>query len=153
MDTKKQLVRQKDLAYQSHVFLHFFVLIPLILPWSNATLTSCQKINTADTLNITEKDNGKSISILSGQIIKITLGSQLGTGYSWHHYNHDAKLELIRQLSTEGGDLAGTKENSIFYFKAVSPGKAVIKLHYLRPFDKDKPPEKIFHVNITVKKE
>lgn len=108
----------------------------------------------ANGVNITEADNGKQITLQSGDVIKLTLESNPTTGYSWQ------VLEIDNAVLIQDGDpeykqapisdgLVGAGGTETFHFKAVEVGKSMMKLGYMRPWE-NIPPVETFSLQVVV---
>lgn len=106
-----------------------------------------------DTVVITESGKGEAFQVVSGNILEIRLKSQPGTGFTWRLINVDMmKLQFIGQSIEETTqEVSGGIEYQVFQFKAIASGKLELELHYSRPFEKEKPPARVFRINVNVK--
>jgi len=98
------------------------------------------RIAVGDKFNLTEADNGKNIEVHTGDIIRITLESNITTGYSWE--NADKVDKDILALDTNDyvsdpnpEELDGVGGNTIIVYRALKPGKAKIDLVYLQSWE------------------
>jgi len=108
---------------------------------------------TGETVELKESDSGRTIQVKSGALIKVSLESNLSTGYSW------AVKEINNQILQQQGepefirdsDLKGSGETTVMTFKALQAGESQLYLVYMRPFEADTSPEKTYEVQIQVK--
>ena len=98
------------------------------------------RIAAGDKFNLTEADNGKNIEVHTGDIIRITLESNITTGYSWE--NADKVDKDILALDTNDyvsdpnpEELDGVGGNTVIVYRALKPGKAKIDLVYLQSWE------------------
>lgn len=98
------------------------------------------RIAAGDKFNLTEADNGKTIEVHPGDIIRITLESNITTGYSWE--NADKVDKDILALDTNDyvsdpnpEELDGVGGNTVIVYRALKPGKAKIDLVYLQSWE------------------
>ena len=98
------------------------------------------RIAAGDKFNLTEADNGKKIEVHPGDIIRITLESNITTGYSWE--NADKVDKDILALDTDDyvsdpnpEELDGVGGNTVIVYRALKPGKAKIDLVYLQSWE------------------
>lgn len=98
------------------------------------------RIAAGDKFNLTEADNGKSIEVHTGDIIRITLESNITTGYSWE--NADKFDEDILALDSDDyvsdpnpEELDGVGGSTVIVYRALKPGKAKIDLVYSQFWD------------------
>jgi inhibitor of cysteine peptidase len=105
----------------------------------------------AKTVLLDDSDNGSRLCANVGDTITVKLTSNPSTGYSWGKPNDVSQLQLVS--STFEGDPSshpGSPGFQVFTWKATKAGMAAITLNYYRPFEKDTPPAKSYHLSITV---
>jgi predicted secreted protein len=106
----------------------------------------------AATRTITEADNGKSIQLNVQDTLTVRLKSNETTGYTWSVLPVSTtclKLQSQDDVGTPNSP-TGAGGKHIFIFQAVSPGKGVLTLHYVRSWEKPDPNETRFTVNVTI---
>jgi len=98
------------------------------------------QIAAGDKINLTEADNGKNIEVHTGDIIRITLESNITTGYSWE--NADKVDKDILALDSDDyvsdpnpEELDGVGGNTVIVYRALKPGKAKVDLVYLQSWE------------------
>ncbi|HET7694113.1 MAG TPA: protease inhibitor I42 family protein [Vicinamibacterales bacterium] len=102
---------------------------------------------------LTEEHNGKEISISVTSTLILKLPAQLGTGYSWQVVDPPPAVlspgdkPRVETTDTKG---AGRQERQVFTFTPVKSGSAVLRLHYVRPWEKEAKPQKTYSVRVTV---
>ncbi len=102
---------------------------------------------------ITEKDNNKTVRIIVGDTFDLQLPAVMGTGFSWQVKQQNSKAVSLLgepELKSPPDAPPNTPEVQIFHFKARKPGSVTLQLDYARPWEKDKPPDKIFKVTVVV---
>jgi predicted secreted protein len=102
---------------------------------------------------VTEKDDGKTVAVARDALLVVKLESQLGTGYGWDVEELDThRLALAGPPTLEVPDkkLAGQREFQIFKFEPKESGHVVLKLRYVRSWEKPVKPAKTFTVNILI---
>ena len=104
-------------------------------------------------MRLTDADNNKTVKAAVGTPFDIALKGNATTGFQWQvdKIEGDAarqkgKVDYIPDKHAEG--MTGYGGTFIFSFNAVKAGKTKIQLVYVRPWEKDKPPEKSFAVTI-----
>ena len=108
----------------------------------------------ANRASITAADNGKQITLQSGDVMTLTLESNPTTGYNWQVLEIDNAV-LIQDGDPEykgasGSDgVVGAGGMETFRFKATGTGKTSLELGYMRPWE-DVPPIEIFSVQVVV---
>jgi inhibitor of cysteine peptidase len=100
-----------------------------------------------------DADRSSQVSLAPGQVLVIRLPSSPGTGYTW--VVPGGPIGLLEPVGEPKYEYAGeTKlggcEEQVFRFKAVRNGQMTLRLKYMRPWEKDKPPEKIYEINLIV---
>jgi inhibitor of cysteine peptidase len=122
-----------------------------ILAAAVLSMAACGRTQT----NLTMADNGKSISLSSGDTFTVTLDSNPTTGYSWS-VTDDAG-GIVQQQGTSAytaaskTPIAGGGGTETLTFKAVNSGAGTLTLGYARPWEKGVAPVKTFSVNVNVK--
>lgn len=109
----------------------------------------------ANEFKLTEKDNGKNIEVHTGDIIRITLESNITTGYSWKNADKVDKdiLRLDRDAYASDPnpeELDGVGGKTIIVYRALKPGKAKIDLSYMRGWEPDADDIEKFSVTVEV---
>ena len=105
------------------------------------------------TVTITVKDKATELKLSKGDTFELKMQMQGGTGYTWQVAKDDKKiLKSKGEPTTEpvGDPKPGGPELRVFRFQAVAAGTCELELHYRRPFDKDKAPEKTYKITIQV---
>ena len=95
------------------------------------------QIADGDQFNLTENDNGKKIAVHPGDVIRITLESNITTGYSWE--NADKVDSDVLALDTNDyvsdpnpEELDGVGGRTVIVYRALKPGETKIDLVYLQ---------------------
>ena len=93
-----------------------------------------------DKFNLTEADNGKSIEVHTGDIIRITLESNITTGFSWENADKVDKDILALDANDYVSDpnpeeLDGVGGSTVIVYRALKPGKTKIDLVYLQSWE------------------
>jgi len=100
-------------------------------------------------------DSGKVRPAALGQVFAIRLPGNPTTGYQWQlaGISTPAVVSLGKpqyERTPTAKAMVGSGGTFVFTFKAAKPGKAAVKLVYVRPWEKDKPPAETFSVTIEV---
>ena len=112
------------------------------------------RIAAGDEFELTGKDNGKKIEAHTGDIIRITLKSNITTGYGWENADKVDKDILALDKNDYVSDpnpeeLDGVGGNTVIVYRALKPGKAKIDLIYLQSWDPSEFDER-FSVTVEV---
>jgi inhibitor of cysteine peptidase len=100
-------------------------------------------------------DDGKTVTMLVGQTLEISLAGNITTGYSWQIDRIGGKaVESLGEPSyvtdPHAPGIAGVGGTFTFRLKAGTTGTATLRLIYVRPWETDQPPEDTFEVTIKV---
>ena len=108
-------------------------------------------VTKSKTVLLEASDNNSHVCLYVGDTLTIKLESNPTTGYSWAKPSAPALLTLL-SLQTERGatNRVGTPGAQIFTFKASKAGESAVVLNYVRPWEKNAAPAKIFRVSVTV---
>lgn len=103
-------------------------------------------------LNISQKDNGKTFTLFKKDSLRISLESNPTTGFSWAISNNDTTLmQQLRKSDFESKSKnLGAQGKQIFHFQPKALGETIIKLIYRRPWETDKAPIDTFQVVIKI---
>ncbi len=107
-------------------------------------------------VQLTDADNGTSVTLANGGTLIIALASNPSTGFTWSVAD-PSPSQLVLQgepkyvppgsTTTPAVGAAGTQ---VFTFKATSTGVAELTLNYARSFEPTATPDKTFTVTVTV---
>jgi len=103
-------------------------------------------------LELTEKDGGRSVSVLVGETISITLAGNPTTGYTWELADVD-RIVLTpdpEPAFVRDSSLIGAGGRYTFRVFALKPGTSAVKLVYRRSWEKEVPPLRGFDLTVTV---
>ena len=107
------------------------------------------------TYEMTRDDNGRTLKVKVGDVIRVKLKSNRTTGYSWALIGKpDAKIlksgEVEYKVDEHPAGMVGVGGNDFCTFTALAPGKTEISLGYARPWEKDKEPAQAFRLTVEV---
>jgi inhibitor of cysteine peptidase len=104
-------------------------------------------------VQLTEADGGRTIELTGGDSVVIALQGNPTTGYLWEMLSGDKTIlrpvgepRFRRESSAIGA--GGTFS---MRFEAVAAGRAVLRLGYRRPFERDIPPIRTFQLTVIVR--
>jgi len=140
------------LKTKNRAFLIMAALFVLVLFMFTAFSACTQKSSIA---SFTEKDNGSSVSLGKGEKLEIKLESNMTTGYSWKLSKNTgtsvaAFVSSEYKESAKNKEIAGAGGIETFIFEAKEVGQAEIILEYVRPWEENIEPEKVFELKVTV---
>ena len=98
-------------------------------------------------------DNGKTIDVAVGQIIKISLPSNASTGNKWRKTVYDNNFIITSgkpNYMLGDKDAMGSGGILITRFKAIKEGETKIYMEYGNRFEFDKEPLKVFEINLKI---
>ena len=106
----------------------------------------------ARALDLTEPDNGRSVSIVVGETVSLTLAGNPTTGYTWELVDIDRAMLApdAEPAFKADSSLTGAGGKFTFRFFALKTGSSVVKLSYRRPWEKDVPPLRRVELTLTV---
>src|SRR5690606_36672316 len=88
------------------------------------------------TVEVTAKDEGKTIRAVVGNLVRITLESHPSTGYNWELRDFEFGTAVFNSsdlVARQGGNvLFGAPGDTVITLQAVEPGEQDIKLVYRR---------------------
>lgn len=98
---------------------------------------------------------GGAIKVKLGRQFQLKLESNATTGFEWQLASPlaSSKIKLVdHEYVTPKRGRIGTGGTEIWTFKAVGTGLTGIELKYVRPWEKDRPPDELRKFLIEVKK-
>ena len=109
----------------------------------------------AKTHELSKDDNGKTLKVKVGDVIRVKLKGNRTTGYSWAL---TGKLDE-KVLKSDGNEykvdehpagMVGVGGSDVWTFSVLAPGRTEIALGYARPWEKDKEPAQTFKLTVEV---
>jgi inhibitor of cysteine peptidase len=102
---------------------------------------------------VTEADNGRELTLSRGDTLEVSLPATSGTGYTWQ------AVPIVDPLAKPVGEMKfktdhatpGAAGNQVFRFLLDASGTGTIEMRYLRPWEKDTPPAKVFKILLIVR--
>ena len=104
-------------------------------------------------LTLREKDDKSEVCLPKSGTLIVRLGVPPGTGFRWHIRQLDRiHLKLLGQPVFEASEevKAGSNEEQVFRFKALTVGASVLELAYRRGWEKDASPAKTFKIAVKI---
>ena len=96
---------------------------------------------------LTQADDGRTISLETGDTLHIVLEGNPTTGYTWEIKSMDAThLRSTGQTYTAFSNRCGSNGLFTFTFSLASPGQTELQMVYERPWEKETQPIRTFHI-------
>lgn len=110
--------------------------------------------NPQATKTVTDKDAGGQVALAPGDILIVKLEASPGTGYGWEIIDLDTTVlsplgEPTLESAEKGGP--GAMEQQVFRLQAKKAGSTLLKLDYVRPWEKDIPPINTYSIDVEVR--
>lgn len=107
----------------------------------------------ASVVFISQDENGREFTLDRGDALEISLPVTSGTGYTWQ------AEPVAGGIVTQVGDpeikpdkaMPGASGHQVFHFARGAAGSGTLELRYLRPWEKDKAPAKVFRIKLSVR--
>ena len=116
-------------------------------------LSSCNSVQSknSDGATITDSDNGKTIHLKLDEQFNLTLNANPTTGYSWETlpYN-ESVIKFIKSDYSANSSMAGSNGIRTIKFQAIGKGSTELKLTYIRVWEKNQPPVKVYDIKVVV---
>ena len=103
-----------------------------------------------DAVVITAADAGRTVSLVVGEKLTVTLDAQPGTGFRWEPAATSTSLLSLSGTTPGGASIPGAVETQSFAFVARSAGAGNLTLVYRRAWGKNAVPSKSFSVAIRI---
>jgi inhibitor of cysteine peptidase len=134
------------------------IIVVLILAFAASVTTGCSSAKASSgPLKLTDADSGKDFTVKVGDQIQVILPGNMTTGYSWSAALSDKDAALLVQdgepvyaPDATDGPVVGAGGTFTFDFKAVTAGRATLKLVYERSWESGAAAQ-TFEVQITIK--
>ncbi len=109
----------------------------------------------SEALELSADQDGKTVTVAKGREIVVRLAGNPTTGFNWKVSEISGAAvksqgEPIYVPTQHAQRMVGTGGTFVFKFLAIKPGKSTIKLVYVRPWEKEKPPVQSFTATIEV---
>ncbi len=111
----------------------------------------------ANEVSLTNEDNGKTVSLHTGDTLVINLRGNITTGYSWNVVEPQPSMltvlgKLYRQYVPDPHrpGVCGSPGTFIFRFQAASVGSSELAFAYARCWEKNIPPTQTFKISLVI---
>jgi inhibitor of cysteine peptidase len=108
----------------------------------------------AGMVTVTEADNGRELTLSRGDTLEVSLPATSGTGYTWQAVPiADPIARQVRDMKFRAADnqMPGASGHQVFRFSVEASGTGSLEFRYVRPWEKDTPPAKVFKILLIVK--
>jgi inhibitor of cysteine peptidase len=134
-----------------HVKVVWFVISLLVVLVS----AGCTGFNPGEVQAGAAEEN-QQIQLKLSQTLVVRLDANITTGYSWEIVKLDGMLRSSGEpeyQAPESGSppRVGAGGSQVFRFQATGAGSADLQLAYRRPWEKDTPPARTYHLTVIVK--
>lgn len=103
------------------------------------------------TITIRAARNGATVDAVPGDVIRVEMPVQAGTGYTWQLMPEGSvALATAGLVAPAAPARPGGPATQVFTLRAAAAGEQALELHYLRPWETGKPPARIFKVSVKV---
>jgi len=107
----------------------------------------------ASVVFVSQEDNGREFALDRGDALEISLPATSGTGYTWQA--EPIAGGFARQVGepafTLDNAMPGASGHQIFHFGIETSGTGPLEIRYLRPWEKDSKPAKVFKIMLIVR--
>jgi inhibitor of cysteine peptidase len=135
-------------------FMHpGFVVFAAIVVFAGLAAPAFGDPATARDTKVTDSDNGRAVTLKTGDMLTVSLASTPGTGYGWNVARLDSQvLEEAGKpaIIHNAHPMPGAPAVQVFRFTAAGVGATTLELDYVRPWEKGVAPARIFRLAITV---
>lgn len=99
--------------------------------------------------------NGRKVDLQVGERLVVSLPSNPSTGYAWQVDANDESLlaldgEPAYHADFQEQPVVGSGGETTFTFRALASGQVNLRLVYLREWETDVPPAKVYEINVVI---
>ena len=102
---------------------------------------------------ISQDDNGRVFTLDRGDALEISLPATSGTGYTWQA--EPVAGAFVKQVGEPAfaldAAMPGASGHQIFHFGIEASGTGSLEIRYVRPWEKDSKPAKVFKIMLIVR--
>ena len=135
--------------------MKFSVVKTLAAVMVSAVLCSCSGLTGPRHYDLTDKDSGRTLHLDRGDTFSIQLVSNPTTGYLWQFGTppYDESVMILRgdKYIQPQEQLCGAPGTRSLSFLAEGSGRTGLRLIYVRPWEKNRPPAQEFNLMVIVK--
>jgi len=98
-------------------------------------------------------DNGRTIQVAPETVVRITLDSNVTTGYSWKlsPLTIGAVEKTKQEYIAPQSQMVGAGGREVWTFTTRTAGRVPLRLEYIRPWEKDVAPARMFEITLDVR--
>ena len=128
-------------------------LLLILVASAAAFALSAPRCASASVIAATESDNGREFTLARGDRLEISLPATPGTGYTWQAAPiAGARVKPVGDTRFKPDSaMPGASGHEIFRFSAEASGTSTLEMRYVRPWEKDSPPAKVFSILLIIK--
>lgn len=115
-------------------------------------LAAALACHAAKPVQVTQSDDGKTISVLAGQPVEVRLPVQAGTGFSWQVQQAADSSLKVETLPAKPAAGPGGATEQVMRVVTKQSRKYELVFHYVRPWEKDVPPAQSFRITLRSRK-
>jgi predicted secreted protein len=128
------------------------------LPWLLLVVTAALALSMptrvcASMVFISQDENGREFTLDRGDALEISLPATSGTGYTWQA--EPVAGGFVKQVGEpefkRDSAMPGASRYQVFHLAVESRGTGALEMRYLRPWEKSKPPAKVFKIRFIVR--
>ena len=131
------------------------ILRMLAMAAAMSALCACSLFTGPRHYELTDKDNGRTLHLDRGDTFTVTLVSNPTTGYQWQFGTppYDETVMILRgdKYIRPQEELCGAPGKRSLTFLAEGSGRTGLRLIYVRPWEKNRPPAQEFNLMVIVK--
>jgi inhibitor of cysteine peptidase len=107
----------------------------------------------AGVIAVAEADNGREFTLSRGDTLEVSLSATSGTGYTWQAAPiADALVKQVGDMKFKVNNaMPGASGHQIFRFSVEASGTGTLEIRYIRPWEKDARPAKVFRILLIVR--
>lgn len=128
-------------------------LLLLLVASATAFALTAPRRASAGMIAVTESDNGREFTLARGDRLEISLPATSGTGYTWQAAPiADLLVKPIGDTKFKlDSAMPGASGHQIFRFSIETSGNGTLEMRYIRPWEKDTPPARVFKILLIVR--
>jgi len=125
----------------------------MILVWLTLFMIYLPPAKANQKMLISRNDNGREITLTSGDLVEISLESRGATGYLWSFTGLDPEyLEIVKEETTSESEdtVTGGPVTHIWTLRTRKNGLTEIRMSYTRPWEEKKAAADVFAIRLRI---